>query len=878
MKIIKLELRNHINGIGDRVMNWIKKSITRKIGAIIIVFVFTLLAIYYVFLNVEIKNYLGDQSEEQLMKDSVYLSTQMEMFLQKYIVIVDQAKKNPDFINIAKDVKDRYKKREDPLYKPVTNQLMDISKMDEDIALAYIAVSEADDLITNRPEYSVDAHYDLSKRQWYIDTIKQGKTVITEPYRDVVTGQMIITIASPMVENDKLYGVFGVDIRIEDIGHIIKHYNIGEVGYAILAYNNGQILYYPNYDINVSKNGVSLQDLLGDDITKEALSEKNGITSNTHQGKEEFVAFSPIRNTNLTLLTVIPKEEVFHKLNLFTRINLLILAGLIVAITMILIFLKNLISVPVIKISNEIDQYSKYDTNIVLSKKYLERKDEIGILSRGLSLMMKKISKHILEIEEKNQQISIAKEKISIEQILLKTTLHSIGDGVISTDYDGNIEIMNAMAENMTGWTNKEAHGLACDIVFNIIDEFTRDKCLSPVKQVFESRAIVELESNTLLIKKNGTEIPIEDSSAPIFDNEGNVTGAVVVFRDYTEKKEKQEKIKYLSYHDQMTGVYNRRFFEEELRHLDTERNLPFTFVMLDVNGLKLINDAFGHLMGDQLLKVVAETIKKECRDDDIIARIGGDEFVVLLPKTDYNEAELIVRRIYCGIECAKFEKIIISASIGWATKNSKEEQINNVFAKAEDHMYHKKLIESQSMRSKTLKIIIKTLNESNERYREHAEKVSIISRKIGQLMSLDQEVLKEIEIAGLMHDIGKIAIDSSISNKPDKLTKLEYEEIKRHSEVGYHILKSVDTYSNLSRYILSHHERWDGKGYPQGLKGKEIPLIARIITVADAYEAMIAGRPYRKSFSKEEAIQELKKCSGTQFDPEIILLCVDYI
>lgn len=185
--------------------------------------------------------------------------------------------------------------------------------------------------------------------------------------------------------------------------------------------------------------------------------------------------------------------------------------------------------------------------------------------------------------------------------------------------------------------------------------------------------------------------------------------------------------------------------------------------------------------------------------------------------------------------------------------------------------MYKKKLIESQSMRNKTIQEIVKTLNTKNEREKIHSDRVSAICVKIGKVMKLDLEALKELEVAGLLHDIGKIAISDDVLNKPGKLTEFEYDEIKKHPEIGYQILKSVDAYSSLAEYVLSHHERQDGNGYPRGLTGNNIPLIAKIITLADAVEAMTSDRPYRKALSEEEIISELRAHSGTQFDPELV-------
>lgn len=463
---------------------------------------------------------------------------------------------------------------------------------------------------------------------------------------------------------------------------------------------------------------------------------------------------------------------------------------------------------------------------------------------------------------------------INSERTLFKTTLHSIGDGVISTDLNGNVDLMNGVAELLTGWTQVESKGVPFTEVFNIINEFTRNTCSNPVEKVLETKEIIELENHTLLIKKNKEEVPIEDSAAPIQDENGNILGVVVVFRDCTDKKEKQEKIQYLSYHDQLTGLYNRHFFEAELSRLDVERNLPFTIAMIDVNGLKLTNDAFGHEAGDLLLISVANVLKKECRTDDIISRVGGDEFVILLPKTDHNQADFIVKRIYKAFDNLKVDNIIVSVSIGWETKENAHQNMKEVFAKAEDYMYRKKITESQSMRNQTIKVIMQTLHDTNPREKLHSERVSKLCRKIGQAMKLDEETIKELEITGLMHDIGKIAINNDILNKPGKLTDLEFEEIKKHPEISYHILKSADVYTRLAEYVLSHHERWDGKGYPRGLSGDDIPLVSRIITVADAYEAMTAVRTYKEAFSNEKAIEELKRCSGTQFDPEIVRAC----
>lgn len=459
---------------------------------------------------------------------------------------------------------------------------------------------------------------------------------------------------------------------------------------------------------------------------------------------------------------------------------------------------------------------------------------------------------------------------LDLEKQNLYTTLESIGDGVISTDRNGHITLINKVAERLTGWTRSEACGRPFEEVFHIVDEHTGERCENPIEQVLIHRKTVELGNNTILISKQGVHIPIEDTAAPIIDAEGNITGVVVVFRDFTDKREKQKRIIYLSYHDQLTGLYNRRFFEEEKKRLDTPRNIPITLVMADVNGLKMTNDAFGHSVGDELLRKAAEVIRKECRADDIIARIGGDEFCILLPKTSREEAEGIIKRIKKAAAREKVGNAILSISFGCETKQQADENIEAIFKKAEDNMYRAKLSESSTMRYQTVLMIIEALYAKHPREKQHSYNVSRLSEKIGGALDLSPDTLQELRTGGLMHDIGKITIDESILAKPEPLTDAERLEVLRHAETGYRILCSVSGFANIAEHVLAHHERWDGQGYPKGLKGEEIPLEARIIAVAEAYDAMTTETPYRRALSKEEAIREIWQNAGIQFDPEI--------
>ncbi|MDR3596700.1 MAG: diguanylate cyclase [Clostridium sp.] len=340
----------------------------------------------------------------------------------------------------------------------------------------------------------------------------------------------------------------------------------------------------------------------------------------------------------------------------------------------------------------------------------------------------------------------------------------------------------------------------------------------------------------------------------------------------------RKEEIIYLSYHDQLTGLYNRRFFEEELSRIDIKRNLPLTIIMGDLNGLKLINDSFGHPMGDEIIKEVANVLKSGCRAEDVTARLAGDEFVIALPKTGDVEAEQIVNRFKELLSREKVGSIDLSISFGYGCKYNEEEKIQDILKIAEDNMYAKKLFESQSMREKTIKNIINTLRENNKSEREHSFRVSALCTSMGEALGMSENEINKIRTAGELHDIGKIAVDDKIINKEGKLTEDEWKEVKRHSDVGYRMVNAVNEMAVIANYILHHHERWDGNGYPQGLKGEEIPLVSRIITITDAYDAMISKRSYKSELSKEAAIEELQKNAGIQFDPKLVNIFIEKV
>lgn len=508
------------------------------------------------------------------------------------------------------------------------------------------------------------------------------------------------------------------------------------------------------------------------------------------------------------------------------------------------------------------------ESNISIAK--LKYKRANGEIRKWFCKAIKLNETRILGFVEDITDSEKDKDALKKSRERLHATFLSVGEGIIVIDKKGKIELINNIARQLTGYSKNEAMEVNFEVIFNVINGSTRKSLTDTIKIVFKTGKTLKLYDDIILISKVKVETMIEGTVAPIKDEFGNINGIVIAFRDVTEEKKKLEKIKYLSIYDQLTGFYNRSYFENKLIEIDKETNLPISIVMADINGLKMINDAYGRKLGDELIISTSKIIKNICRQEDFVARISGDECAMLFKKTDYKDAYDILDKIRLEISNRKINGVSMSISLGIATKNNKNESINDIYKEAEDNMNKNKLFDNINVKGNMIDTMIHTLHEKNNREKQHSERVSELCKKMGQALSLNIEEVNELKITGLLHDIGKIALPEYILNKPGRLTKEECKKMKTHSEIGYRILSSVNNLAKTAEYALYHHERWDGKGYPKGLKGKQIPMMSRIITIADSYDAMTGLRSYKKPLTREEAIEEIKRNMGTQFDPDL--------
>ena len=492
---------------------------------------------------------------------------------------------------------------------------------------------------------------------------------------------------------------------------------------------------------------------------------------------------------------------------------------------------------------------------------------------------LRQIAQANLKLSQANRQLAESTDEYRQlyheyveKEALIKAMINSIPDLVFYKDPDSNYLGCNKAFEKFVAKSEQEIIGK------NDFDLFDGSVAESFRRMDQEILSLRQSHSNEEYVTyPDGTAVYIDTLKTPYYDANGQVIGLIGISRDITSRKQHEDQVKYLNYHDSLTGLYNRPFFQEELTRLDTPRQLPLSIIIGDINGLKLINDALGHDEGDKLLVNVARILKASCRADDIIARTGGDEFWILLPKTDDEGARRVVERIKSACSAYAREQendaYYVDISLGYATKIGAEESFVKIRNDAETYMYKRKLLETRSLHSSIIASIKTTLFEKSNETEAHGTRLATMTKQLGQALGLSENDLVALELFSTLHDIGKISIDHDILTKSGSLTDAEWNEIKKHPEVGYRIAQASPELRPISELILTHHERWDGTGYPQGLTGEKIPLLARILAVVDAFDAMTEDRSYRPALPRNEAIEEIRRNAGTQFDPDITRL-----
>lgn len=307
---------------------------------------------------------------------------------------------------------------------------------------------------------------------------------------------------------------------------------------------------------------------------------------------------------------------------------------------------------------------------------------------------------------------------------------------------------------------------------------------------------------------------------------------------------------------------------------LSTE--LPVSLLVGDMNGLKFVNDVFGHREGDHWLIRMALILRQTCRQEDIIARWGGDEFAIIFRNTDKKTALRIADKIKEACKSDRETDILLSISLGVATKTDDGTDLSGVLKEAEERMYGNKLMEGKKAREAIAGTLEEQLQKKDYETREHIERLKFLAEEFAGILNFSKETLNNLVQAVKLHDIGKIGIPEEIVLKKSHLNESEWGVMKKHPEIGCRIARASGEFAHLADIILCHHEWWNGQGYPQRLKEEEIPLLSRIISILDAFDVMTHRQSYKPAKTVDEALHELKLKAGTQFDPVLVPVFIE--
>ncbi|MCK9444898.1 MAG: transporter substrate-binding domain-containing protein [Tissierellaceae bacterium] len=337
--------------------------------------------------------------------------------------------------------------------------------------------------------------------------------------------------------------------------------------------------------------------------------------------------------------------------------------------------------------------------------------------------------------------------------------------------------------------------------------------------------------------------------------------------------EESKKKLMFKTYHDELTGLYNRVYMSELLQQYEKESPMPFSIIVADLNGLKITNDTFGHNIGDQLLIKVSNIIKENIQPHHIACRIGGDEIVVFMPYTIERTCVNIVNAIRDATFAADEDPIKPLVALGYATSNNEHYDYTTLFKLAEDKMYANKMDNSEINYGMIISSIKNNLNKNKYENEEHHERLAAMAKEVGNALGLEKSIIENLILLADLHDIGKVGIDEEILMKSGPLTPDEWKSVRRLPELGFKIVSGSTRLSHIGKSILALRERWDGMGYPQGLKGEEIPYTSRLFSIIEAFDVMTHERSYKPVMSAEQALKEIENNSGSQFDPELVNL-----
>lgn len=732
--------------------------------------------------------------------------------------------------------------------------------------------------------------FDPRTRAWYKEAILSRKITFSPVYKHFVMDDLTISVALPIYTKDgDIQGVIGSHMLLTDIGSFLND-TVGKYnGYAIIIEKDSKELIANSMGI---ENFSILQDGTLDRFTidefekydfKEAY-EKYNESLDPHffyKGKEKNLHIN-VKEIQMEGLEWVVISAFSDELLITPALQSIHMSVLLTVLALLLSFIiYNFIIRKLMMPINILLRASEALSVGDLTKRVeVIRKDEIGSISESFNNVADKMQLLVNNLEysvnERTDELHKANETLEENKSQLQLILDSAAEAIYGVDKEGNCTFCNTSCVKMLGYKSKDellGKNMHIQIHHSRIDGTTlpSEECRI-IQAIKDGKGITV--NDEVLWRADGTFFKVEYHSYPQIKND-EVIGAVITFMDISERIRREEEIKHISCHDSLTGIYNRRCFEENIYNIDIPEKLPLSVIFADINGLKMTNDIFGHTAGDELIKKSAEILLKSCRDNDMIARVGGDEFIILLPNTNMENAEKIIMRIKSGFSDARVSAIKCSISIGCDTKISSEQLLEVIMSNAENAMYKDKTLNRKSVNKDIMDTLIESLHSKSEREKQHSIFVSELCGELGSALHLSESQINKLKLTGYLHDIGKITLDKSIFFK-DGLTEEEIEKTQQHSVAGYRILSLFDETLDIAEYVYSHHEKWDGSGYPRGLNGEQIPLISRIVSIVETYDRVLNRDDIPLSERSQKAIEVILDGANKQFDPQIVEVFVN--
>ncbi len=706
----------------------------------------------------------------------------------------------------------------------------------------------------------------------YIQCKATNESFFTDAIYHELTETYTITYITPInKQNGEFIGCITTSFDIRQLKNLVDSYKDECVNFYIVD-KTGVIIGHTNLELVKSRTNIKDFSEEYANTANNILSIESGVDTINNDGEEKYIYYYTVSKFEWKLIYEMPVSYVNQPVRQLTIINVVIcLTAITFLITLTYYVTNKFIYRPMELLSSEFENISNNNYDSDIPSKLIETKTEFSNIGRTLKQMKSNIIDYRDILERKNKLLLENEQSLKESSDYVNTIISALPIMMFVFDRNGYIIDIQGMTpfSNRTKsyYIGKHYNDLLGE---NIDDCIGLDEFLDIIKTIDFSDGVIQAELS-----------PLVEDNREYFQHSltvGPNDTVVSLCRRTTDEVNHIQDMKYLNEFDELTGLYNSRYFLDMINRHVKNSNLPISIIVCDVNGLKAINDEYGFEAGDQVLIDFTEALNEINVENKTVARVAGDEFAVILPNTTKIKAEEIIENINILCTLNRVSKYPFSIGYGVDTAETEKNSLLHLIKSAEELLYKQKVYTSSGKKDNSIGLINSVLLAKNQREQMHSDRVSELCFEMAKALGWTNIEQSKMKTAGLLHDIGKIGIPEALLNKPDKLTDEEYEVLCTHPEVGFRILQSFNNMKELSEYAYAHHEKWDGTGYPRKLKGSEIPIEARILAIADTYDAMTSSRAYREGVPKEVAIAELIRCKNTQFDPELVDIFIEKV